>query len=67
LAIEIPGNWTEIQKKNLELATRWRNLTDTVFKCYLGPKGRGYAVTDVGVNSGKYYLMARRIEAIAGI
>ncbi len=67
LAIEVPSNWTELQSDGLEVATRWREATDEIFSYYLGEQGEGYAVTGVGIASGRSYLLARKLEEITGI
>ena len=43
LAVTIPTDFTEIQRRNLPVAQDWRLATRQIFTTYLG---RGYEVTD---------------------
>lgn len=61
LAIEIPANWTAVQRDDLELAHRWRATTDRLFAHYLGPEPGRYAVTGVGQDGAARFLLAERI------
>lgn len=60
IGIEIPGNWTELQHTNLHEALRWREITDQLFRHYLGFENGKYAITGVGFNGRRRYLIAER-------
>jgi len=61
IAIEIPQNWTALQKQDLSEAERWREATDEILGRLLGPEEGRYAITDVGVKRERPYLVARRM------
>lgn len=60
IAIEIPKNWTRLQKEQLKLANTWREITDTLFLQYIGYENGKYIVTGVGKKADKYYLIAEQ-------
>lgn len=66
IAIEVPGNWTALQRDaaQRELALRWRETTDALLGEYLGPDEGRYALTDVGEDSGRCYLIGERVDDI---
>lgn len=61
IAIEVPADWTALQRADLDAATRWREVTDAVFAHYLGPRPGQYAVVGVGRDDLRRYLIAERI------
>ncbi len=61
LAIEVPADWTAVQHRDLDEATRWRETTDAVFAHYLGPQPGQYAIVDVGHDGNRRYLLAERV------
>jgi predicted GNAT superfamily acetyltransferase len=62
IAIEIPANWTAMQRDDLELALRWRETTDRLFAHYLGCAPGRYAITGVGQDGDARFLLADRIS-----
>jgi predicted GNAT superfamily acetyltransferase len=62
IAIEIPENWTLLQQLDLELAQRWRAVTDQLFAHYIGIRAGQYAVTGVGADGDRRYLLAERVD-----
>ena len=62
VAIEIPENWTLLQQLDLELAQRWRTVTDQLFAHYIGIRAGQYAVTGVGADGDRRYLLAERVD-----
>lgn len=62
IAIEIPANWTALQRDHLEEALRWRETTDRLFQRYIGRQPGQYVVTGVGVNEERRFLVAERVE-----
>jgi predicted GNAT superfamily acetyltransferase len=60
IAIEIPANWTALQRDDVDAAVRWRTATDTLFQRYIGIQPRQYVITDVGVAGARRYLVAER-------
>ena len=61
LAIEIPSNWTELQKANPDEALEWRATTDRLFSHYIGNRPGKYVVTDVGVDGEHRYLIIQQV------
>lgn len=61
IAIEIPANWTAVQREDYALAHRWRTVTDRLFAHYLGHELGQYAVTGVGQDGEARYLLAERL------
>jgi predicted GNAT superfamily acetyltransferase len=61
LAIEVPGDWTALQRESLDEATRWRETTDALFARYLGPALGQYAVVGVAREGERRFLLAERV------
>ena len=61
IAIEVPGDWTATQHRDLAEATRWRETTDTLFAHYLGPHLGQYAITGVARDDDRRFLLAERV------
>jgi predicted GNAT superfamily acetyltransferase len=61
IAIEVPANWTAVQRENLALALRWRETTDRLFAHYLGCDPGKYAITGVAQDGDARYLLAERV------
>ena len=62
IAIEIPENWTLLQQLDLELAQRWRAVTDQLFTHYIGIRAGQYVVTGIGADGDRRYLLAERVD-----
>jgi predicted GNAT superfamily acetyltransferase len=60
IAIEIPRDWTALQKENISEAERWRDATDEILGRWIGPGEGRFTITDVGVKGGRPCLVARR-------
>lgn len=64
IAIEIPADWTALQRADLDAAIRWRTATDRLFQQLVGHESGQYVITDVGTDGGaRRYLIGRRIDA----
>lgn len=63
IAIEIPANWTALQKDNLAEAEQWRTTTDRIFQRYIGTKPGQYVVTGIGQLDEKRYLIGEQVDA----
>ncbi len=61
VAIEIPANWTAVQRDDRDLAGRWRATTDALFAGYLGHEPGRYMVTGVGQDDAACFLLAERV------
>jgi predicted GNAT superfamily acetyltransferase len=61
IAIEVPANWTAVQRENLPLALRWRETTDRLFTHYLGCDPGKYVISGVGQDGDARYLLAERV------
>lgn len=62
IAIEIPADWTILQQLDLEAATRWRMLTDSIFQHYVGRAPGQYVITGAGTDGERRYLLAERVS-----
>lgn len=62
IAIEIPANWTALQRDDFAVAERWRQATDRLFQHYIGARPGQYVVTDVAVAGEKRYLIAEQVS-----
>jgi predicted GNAT superfamily acetyltransferase len=60
IAIEIPANWTALQRDHLDDALRWRETTDDLFQQYIGRQPGQYVVTGVGLDGERRFLVAER-------
>ena len=63
LAIEMPDNWTSMQREEPEQAAVWRAHTDDLFERLLGIEEGRYVITGVGTEGERNYLLARRVSA----
>ena len=63
IALEIPANWTGLQRKHLEEALRWREVTDRLLQHYVGCEEGKYVVTGVGRDGDRRYLIADRVDS----
>jgi predicted GNAT superfamily acetyltransferase len=60
IAIEIPADWTALQRDDLDTAIHWRATTDRLFQQLVGHKPGQYVITDVGTDGAHRYLIGRR-------
>lgn len=61
LAVEIPADWTSLQRQNPEEAVQWRATTDQIFSHYIGSEPGKYVVTDVAVEDERRYLIIQQV------
>jgi len=61
LAIEIPADWTALQRRQPEEASQWRATTDRLFGHYIGSDPGQYVVTDVAVDQERRYLIIQQV------
>ncbi len=62
IALEIPADWTSLQRDDLSAALEWRAATDALFGRLIGINPGQYVVTDVGVDGKRCYLLAQRAD-----
>lgn len=62
IAIEIPADWTALQRDDLAAATRWRTATDRLFGDLIGRHPGQYVITAVGRDAERRYLIGRRVD-----
>ncbi len=60
LALEIPGDWTTLQRDDPATALAWRATSDELLAARLGFTPDRYLITDVAVAHGRRYLVAQR-------
>jgi predicted GNAT superfamily acetyltransferase len=65
VAVEIPADWTTLQldPAKREIALRWRAATDAILSEHLGPDEGQYALTGVGRDGDRRYLIGERVDA----
>jgi predicted GNAT superfamily acetyltransferase len=59
LALEIPADWTALQREDLALAVRWREVSDMLLGRCLGFAPGRYLISDVAAEGARRYLIAR--------
>ncbi len=62
IAIEIPANWSQLQRTNLAEAQVWRTATDQIFERYVGSEPGQYVITAVGVDGDRRYLLGESVD-----
>ena len=62
IAIEVPVDWTALQKQDLDAALAWRRVTDEVLRHYIGRDQGKYAITGVGTADDRRFLLAERVS-----
>jgi len=62
IAIEIPGNWTEVQQHNVDDALQWRETTDRLFRHYVGTEPGQYVITSVATDHDQRFLIGQRVD-----
>lgn len=63
LALEIPADWTALQRDDVALAARWRATSDALLVRHLGYAPGRYVVFDAAADGERRYLVLRRFEA----
>jgi predicted GNAT superfamily acetyltransferase len=60
IAIAIPPDWTALQRRDLALATAWRDATDALFAAWVGWEAGKYVIYTVARDpAGNHYLIGR--------
>lgn len=62
IAIEIPADWSALQRTNLEEAVRWRATTDRLLSHYVGSQPGRYVLTASAAEGERRFLIGRRVE-----
>ena len=62
IAIEIPGDWHSLQQNDIEQAITWRATTDAIFAETLGHREGDYAISAVGQEAARRFLIAERLS-----
>ncbi|MEI7642763.1 MAG: GNAT family N-acetyltransferase [Chloroflexales bacterium] len=57
IAVEIPVDWTALQRDDLAAATAWRAATDTILAEAVGFASGRYLIADVAMASERHYLV----------
>lgn len=60
IAIEIPSDWTTVQRENVAEALQWRSSLDDILSQIIGINEGQYTVTGVGRDGARCYLIAER-------
>lgn len=61
--VEIPADWNEIQRANIDMAIAWRTASDIVFKRLLTGNGGNYVLVGIvrDSDSDRVYLIADKV------
>jgi predicted GNAT superfamily acetyltransferase len=62
IAIEIPGQWSQLQKENLSEALAWREATDQLLAHYVGQEPGRYIITAAGIDGERRYLIGEQVD-----
>ena len=62
IAIEIPADWVALQRADQTAARRWRDVTNRLLDCYLGPQPGQYIITESGNSGARRYLIGERVN-----
>ena len=62
IAVEIPADWTGLQRRSLDDALRWREVSDRLFQHYVGQEPGQYVITGVGVDHDRRFLIGERVD-----
>ncbi|MDI9546836.1 MAG: hypothetical protein QM346_04485 [Chloroflexota bacterium] len=62
IAVEIPADWTALQRRSLDDALRWREVSDRLFQHYVGQEPGQYVITGVGVDHDRRFLIGERVD-----
>ena len=60
IAIEIPADWSKMQRADLSLAQEWRESSDRLFAHFLGIEADRYLITGAGVDGERRFLIGER-------
>ena len=60
LALEIPADWTALQRDDAGLAAAWRTTSDALLAAQLGYAAGRYVVVDAAAEGERRYLVAQR-------
>ncbi|MCS6880392.1 MAG: GNAT family N-acetyltransferase [Oscillochloridaceae bacterium] len=62
LALEVPADWTALQRDDPRLAAAWRATSDTLLETHLGFAPGRYLIGDTAIENGRRYLIAHRFD-----
>lgn len=62
LALEVPADWTALQRDDPPLAAAWRAASDTLLETHLGFAPGRYVIGDTAIENGRRYLVAHRFD-----
>ena len=67
--LEVPTNWNELQRDNIQAAEAWRNTSDNILGTLLSPHETTYAITGAVANDSKDrgFLVVEKITDNLGV
>ncbi|MBX0329591.1 GNAT family N-acetyltransferase [Oscillochloris sp. ZM17-4] len=65
IAVEIPADWTVLQRDDLDAAAAWREATDAILAERLGFAQGRYLIADVATEGERRYLVGHAVELMA--
>ena len=63
IAIEIPADWVELQRRDQTAAQAWRDVTSQLLEHYLGVRPGQYILTGTGSFGSRRYLIGDRVDS----
>ncbi len=63
IAIEIPADWIELQRRDQTAAQAWRDVTSQLLENYIGVRQGQYILTGTGVSGFRRYLIGDRVDS----
>ncbi|NTW01511.1 MAG: hypothetical protein HGA19_09400 [Oscillochloris sp.] len=64
IAIEIPVDWTALQRDDIDTAAAWRTATDSILAEVVGYTPGHYLIADVAVDGDRRYLIGHTFEEV---
>ncbi len=62
IAIEIPADWVELQRRDRAAARAWRDVTSQLLDHYIGVRQGRYILTGTGTSGSRRYLIGDRVD-----
>jgi predicted GNAT superfamily acetyltransferase len=62
IAIEIPAQWSQLQKEKISEALAWREATDQLLAHYVGKELGQYIITAAGIDGERRYLIGEQVS-----
>ncbi len=61
IAIQVPSDWADLQRTDLDTAAHWRAITDRLLSHYVGSQPGQYILTDAAQDGDRRFLIGQRV------